>query len=328
MPCMNDLPFALGISHLSFLKPNEKRVLGENIDNLKDLALLSIDDISRIVRRVIQSNLWFPDEIEKQVAYSMKIMQAYNINSCLYNNEKYPALLKEIFDPPFMLFWRGNIECTHKKTAAVVGTRRASAQGLKAAFEISKKLAEKNVTVVSGLALGIDGAAHKGALSAKLPENAEAGNTCAVLACGVENIYPAGNRRLGGAILERGGCILSEYPPGSPPQKWCFPARNRLISGLSSITAVIEAPAGSGALITADFAIEQGRELAFYAGCAEQKAEHKKVELTETKKMDINQYISDGAPVIKNADELMALMNSDHSGHECRMKQQFFDFFE
>ncbi|MBR6216870.1 MAG: DNA-processing protein DprA, partial [Spirochaetaceae bacterium] len=126
----------------------------------------------------------------------------------------------------------------------------------------------------------------------------------AVLACGVESIYPASHRRLGRIILEKGGCILSEYPPGWLPLKWCFPARNRIISGLSSVITVIEAPRGSGALITADFAIEQGRELVFHECCTKQPGQ----ELTQTKKMDINQYINDGAPVISSADEILAVI--------------------
>ena len=306
MPCMNNLPLALGISHIVFLKPCEKRVLSRNISSLKELEQLTLSDISKIMKREIKSSLWFPERLEKQVEYSLKIMQAYNIKTCLQEDDDYPALLKEIFDPPFMIFWRGNIGCLAEKTAAVVGTRHATAQGLKAAFEISKSLAENGVTVVSGLAHGIDGAAHKGAVSAKTGKADGSASTCAVLACGVENIYPAGHRRLSRVMLEKGGCILSEYPPGSPPQKWCFPARNRIISGLSSITAVIEAPAGSGALITADFAIEQGRELVFHECCTRQPEQ----ELTQTKKMDINQYINDGAPVISSADEILAVIQN------------------
>ena len=307
MPCMNDLPLAIAVSYMSFLKPDEKQKLWKTVESIKELALLSISDISKIIGRVFRKCEWFPEEIEKQVAYALKIMKAYNIKSCLQNDVDYPSLLKEIFDPPFMLFWRGNIRCLNRKCAAIVGTRHASALGLKASFEISKALVEKSITVVSGLALGIDGAAHKGAVAARLPaEKQKAGATCAVLACGIESIYPASHRKLGGIILEKGGCILSEYPPGWYPQKWCFPARNRIISGLSSITAVIEAPRGSGALITADFAIEQGRELAFHA-CG---VKHTAVELTESKKMDINQYVNDGAPVINNADELIALMRA------------------
>ena len=304
MPCMNNLPLALGISYMAFLKPGEKRVLSGNIASLKELVQLTIKDISKIVRREIKSSAWFPERLEKQVEYALKIMQAYNIKTCLLDDRDYPLLLKEIFDPPFMLFWRGNIGCLAEKTAAVVGTRRASAQGLKAAFEISKNLAENGVTVVSGLAHGIDGAAHKGAVSAKTAKPDSGASTCAVLACGVENIYPEGHKRLSRVMLEKGGCILSEYPPAWSTQKWCFPARNRIISGLSSITAVIEAPAGSGALITADFAIEQGRELVFHECCTGQP----KQELTQTKKMDINQYINDGAPVISSADEILAVI--------------------
>lgn len=318
MICMNELMLAVAISSMPFLKPNEKQKLWKTVHNIKELAQLSISDISRIAGRGFRDCEWQPESIEKRSEYALKIMKAYSIKTCLSDDKEYPALLKEIFDPPFMLFWRGNIGCLHRKCAAVVGTRHATATGLKASFELSKALAEKSVTVVSGLALGIDGAAHKGAVSAKLPENQQqAGSTCAVLACGVESIYPASHRRLGRIILEKGGCILSEYPPGWLPLKWCFPARNRIISGLSSITAVIEAPRGSGALITADFAVEQGRELAFHA-CGVKPA---KMELTESKKMDINQYVNDGAPVISNADELISLMNSAQNVQEPAEKQ-------
>ncbi|NLK46597.1 MAG: DNA-protecting protein DprA [Treponema sp.] len=304
---MNELALGIGISSLTFLKPSEKDMLKKNLDNIKDLALLSIDDISNIIKRNLKTTLWKPQEIEKYTENCLKIMEVYNINVCFIEDKEYPSLLKEIFDPPFMIFWRGNIECVHKKSVALVGTRKASAQGLKIAFDIAKNVAANGFTVISGLALGIDGAAHKGAISARVDNDniKKHGATCAVLACGVENLYPTSHRKLGGTIIEKGGCILSEYPPDSKPQKWCFPARNRIISGLSSVVAVIEAPKGSGALITADFAIEQGRELVFHTFGANSN----KPELTESKKMDINQYVSDGAPIIKNADELIKIIN-------------------
>ena len=122
MPCMNNLPLALGISHIVFLKPGEKRVLSRNISSLKELEQLTLSDISKIMKREIKSSLWFPERLEKQVEYALKIMQAYNIKTCLQDDDAYPVLLKEIFDPPFMIFWRGNIGCLAEKTAAVVGT--------------------------------------------------------------------------------------------------------------------------------------------------------------------------------------------------------------
>lgn len=319
MICTNDLPLNVCISGLEFLKPHEKRILRNNLDNIKELALLSISDISNIVHRAIKTSLWHPDEIEKQTAYRLKLLEAYDIKVCTMEDNDYPALLKEIFDPPFMLFWRGNIECALKKSIAIVGTRHASAMGLKTTFEVAKKIAEKGINVVSGLALGIDGAAHKGALAARIADTNRNGSTCAVIACGVDSLYPASHSKLGGSIIEKGGCVLSEYPPASLPQKWCFPARNRIISGLSSVTAVIEAPAGSGALITADFAIEQGRELAFHAYGVNQKYK----EPVDSKKMNINRYVHDGAPIVKNADELIEMLNSSQTVKE---KQTEFDF--
>jgi DNA processing protein len=138
--------------------------------------------------------------------------------------------------------------------AAMVGTRRPRGAALRAAFEIGRDLGRLGVSVVSGLALGIDAASHRG--------NLEGGaGTYAVLGSGADEIYPASNRPLARRILETGGGILSEYPPGTAPRKWHFPARNRIISALARGTLIVEAPAKSGALITARFALEQGRDL-------------------------------------------------------------------
>jgi DNA processing protein len=138
--------------------------------------------------------------------------------------------------------------------AAVVGTRRPSSQGAKRAFDIGLELGKAGIPVVSGLALGIDSMAHRGNIEAGSP-------TVAVLGSSPDMVYPASNRFLAKRILETGGVILSEYPPGTGPRKWNFPERNRIISALARGTIIVEAPEKSGALITAKFALEQDRDL-------------------------------------------------------------------
>ncbi len=165
---------------------------------------------------------------------------------------EYPALLKNIFDPPFVLYVKGDCACLTRRAVAIVGSRFASPTGLQGARKLAEDLAEQGVLVVSGLARGIDTEAHEGALVK--------GMTCAVLGCGPDVCYPPENRRLFDAIPGK-GAIVSEHPPGTKPEKFYFPRRNRVISGLSSGTVVVEASSRSGALITSSFAMEQGRDV-------------------------------------------------------------------
>jgi DNA processing protein len=166
----------------------------------------------------------------------------------------YPPLLREIYDPPVLLFYRGSLPDGNRPAVAVVGTRRPRGGTLKAAFDTGRDLGLQGISVVSGLALGIDAMAHRG--------NLEGGaGTYAVLGSGADEIYPASNRPLALKILEGGGGILSEYPPGTEPRKWRFPARNRIIAAIARGTLIVDAPAASGALITARLALEQGRDL-------------------------------------------------------------------
>jgi DNA processing protein len=165
----------------------------------------------------------------------------------------YPPLLREIHDPPPRLYLRGNPAVLLQPQLAIVGARRASAAGLRLARDIAAALAEAGIVVCSGLALGIDGAAHRGAIEA-------GGETTAVLGTGVDTIYPRRHRALGEAIAS-GGCLVSEFPPDTAPLPHNFPRRNRLISGMSLGTLVVEAALPSGSLITASTAMEQGRDV-------------------------------------------------------------------
>lgn len=165
----------------------------------------------------------------------------------------YPALLLEINDPPFVLYLKGQRELLQRPMLAVVGSRNASAQGLRDAQAFAQNLAEAGLTIVSGLALGIDAAAHEGALQST-------GHTIAVMGTGMDIVYPARNRNLAHRIAER-GLLLSEFAPGTPSVASNFPRRNRIISGLSRGCLVVEAALQSGSLITARQALEQGREI-------------------------------------------------------------------
>ncbi|HZQ16960.1 MAG TPA: DNA-processing protein DprA [Gaiellaceae bacterium] len=170
------------------------------------------------------------------------------------SDASFPARLRSIHDPPPGLFLRGEapVELLERPCVAVVGARACSAYGTAVALAFGRELAAAGVVVVSGLARGVDGAAHRGAL--------DAGATVAVLGCGIDRDYPRAHAGLAASVAGR-GLIVAEYPPGVEPAPWRFPARNRIVAGLCAATVVVEARERSGALITADFALEEGREV-------------------------------------------------------------------
>ncbi len=170
-------------------------------------------------------------------------------------DKNYPLLLKKIFNPPQVLYLRGEI-LENEKCFAIVGTRRCSEYGKSVAFLIARDLSKAGLTIVSGMAIGIDTYAHKGTIDVD-------GRTIAVLGTGIDkqSIYPPENLELSKKILEKKGCLISEYPPKTRGNKFTFPERNRIISGLSLGVLVIEANFGSGALITAKYAREQKRKI-------------------------------------------------------------------
>jgi DNA processing protein len=167
----------------------------------------------------------------------------------------FPAMLRAIHDPPHGLFLRGSagVDELRRPGVAIVGARACSAYGRHVARLLGRELAAAGLVVVSGMARGVDGEAHRGALEA-------GGVTVAVLGCGIDRDYPAAHAELARRIAER-GLIVSEYPPGVEPAPWRFPARNRIVAGLALATVVVEARERSGALITADFALEEGRDV-------------------------------------------------------------------
>jgi DNA processing protein len=178
----------------------------------------------------------------------------FNIKYISILNSEYPTYLASIFDPPLLLFYRGDLSCLSKNPAlAIVGTRRPSNYGLQMTGRIGSQLAESGFTIVSGLAYGIDSAAHNSVLDLDM-------KTAAVMATGPDIVYPPGNRKMAEKIINK-GVILSEYFPGSKAEKWYFPTRNRIISGLCKGCVIIEGSRKSGALLTAKFALDQNRDV-------------------------------------------------------------------
>jgi DNA processing protein len=168
-------------------------------------------------------------------------------------DERYPPLLREIHDPPSCLYVRGNPAALAQPTVAIVGSRRASSAGLRLARSYALQLGQAGLQVCSGLAIGIDGAAHAGSMDAQK-------QTIAVMATGIDSVYPRRHESLAQRICTQ-GCLVTEFPPGMPPRRENFPRRNRIISGMSVGVLVVEAALASGSLITARTALEQGREV-------------------------------------------------------------------
>ena len=198
----------------------------------------------------------------------------------------YPARLKEICDAPSLLFARGKLLPQDELAIAIVGTRHATPYGIRQAERLARGLAAAGFTIVSGLARGIDAAAHRGALSA-------GGRTLAVLGSGLLNIYPPEHKNLASQISEH-GAVLSEYPSLRPPKSGTFPQRNRLIAGLSLGVIVVEAPERSGALISATMAAEQGREVFAVPGPVDQRASK-----------GCHQLIRDGAKLVESVEDVI-----------------------
>lgn len=176
------------------------------------------------------------------------------INVLDLSEKNFPALLKEIPGAPEKIYFRGVLDPLNNPCIAIVGTRKLTDHGKSIAKKFAKSLVDRGFTIVSGLALGIDSAAHEGALEA-------GGKTVAVLATGMDTVYPSQNKGLAEKILENGGALISEYPENTPSYPSQFLERNRIVSGLSLATIVIEAPIGSGAISTAHHAVEQNREV-------------------------------------------------------------------
>ena len=204
-----------------------------------------------------------PDSVDSLIARDLQAAAEAEIQAVrklggdilLLDDGVYPSSLREIYDPPIVLYVKGAwSDCLDQPCLGVVGSRRCSTYGQNSALMLARDLAQRGVTIVSGFARGIDAAAHRGALEA-------GGRTVAVLGTGIDEVYPRDHKALAGEILERGGALVSQFPLGTPPVSENFPYRNRIISGLSLGIVVVEAAENSGSLITARLAIEQNREV-------------------------------------------------------------------
>lgn len=227
----------------------------EKIYKLTKEELLKIEGIGEeIAKNIIVS------KNEKLLDYHIKYMKENNIDIIHIYEESYPQILKEIYDPPISLYIKGNKDILNNKNIGIVGCRDCTDYGKKAAKYFAYNLARENINIVSGLAKGVDSYAHLGCLST-YKESQNCGKTIAVVGNGLNMIYPKENIELANEIIKSGGAIISEYPCGTKPDKMNFPARNRIISGISSGIIVVEAKEKSGTLITVDFALEQGRDV-------------------------------------------------------------------
>ncbi|WP_295797222.1 DNA-processing protein DprA [uncultured Treponema sp.] len=311
----------IAISSITFLSAKEKILLKKNIDSMDNLALLSIEELSTIIGRSLGRAVWNGNVCRAFAEKSFSLAESKGVNSVFYYEAEFPAMLRTIPDPPYAFFYRGTLEALKKPCVSVVGTRRVCEKTARAAFGFAKEAAFSAQTVISGLANGIDSFAHKGALASGILQS-----TAAILPCGIDTVVPYGNRSLAQQIVKDGGFIASEYVPGIPAEPWRFVQRNRLVAALSSCTVVVHAPAGSGALITADFALDYNRDVVFHSAgfCSEAKKNghggKKNVRTSE-------KFIEEGAPVIENYADFVTVRKNAPGFKVCKNKGQleFFD---
>lgn len=326
---LEKLLLELSLGRITFLSLKEKQFLKKNLDSSHSLAILSIEDIEKITGRHFSKRvIWNGKENLRMAEISLQRCRQYNIGILLSTDSQYPELLRQISDPPYLLFYRGNVELLQHHCVSIVGTRKLSTAGKSAARQFAYDAAMDGCVVVSGLANGADGYAHLGAVDSYFDclekglnvENT--GRTVAVLPSAIDEVVPASHKKLAAQIIETGGLLISEYEPGMAIANWHYVGRNRIIAGLSDSTVVIEAPAGSGALITADFALENGRDVFFHEVCFSGNAK----QISEVVRMQLEKdhavgkvsrykientpekFLEAGAPVIKDyKDFCMAL---------------------
>ena len=238
--------------------------------------------------RVVESIL-HRRQILDVIGYYQKIIDS-GIKIVLETEEGYPRRLKDIAKPPPVLYIRGSYTMEDEWAVSIVGTRRVTSYGKQVTTELANFLARNGITVISGLARGVDSIAHQNAIDA-------GGRSIAILGCGVDCIYPPENRKVAEEMIQR-GALISDYAPGTPPDAKNFPPRNRIISGLGLATVVIEAGERSGALITASFAVEQGREVFAVPG-----------PIYAPQSKGTNALIQQGAQPFLSPEELLELLN-------------------
>ena len=248
-----------------------------SLPQLKKLQGITEEDVKEIHR---SQKKW---DVDKEW---FRLMEQ-GIGFVSQEQETFPEKIRHIHNSPYALYYVGKLPDENRKTIAIVGARVRSAYGSQVAAELGKTLAQNGIQVISGLARGIDRDAHQGALEGN-------GDTYAVLGCGVNICYPSENRYLYNKMIETGG-VISEYPPGTQPASGRFPARNRIIAGLSNCVVVVEAKEKSGSLITADFAMEQGRDVYAVPG-----------RITDPLSQGCNRLIKQGAGTIISMEDFLS----------------------
>lgn len=282
----SDLKYWIWLSSLANITPRRKYLL---LEWYKDPALLwevseSELKISGLCSAKVIKQLT-DKEARRTTAHTYESLKRCDADVITIYDKTYPNMLKNIPDPPLVLYCRGKLE-EEARYISVVGSRRATWYGLDIAKRLSREMAGHGITVVSGMARGIDSKAHKGAIEG-------GGRTVAVLGCGVDIAYPPENRGLMNDIIQN-GAVISEYIPGTEPSQFNFPARNRIISGLSQGVAIVEAGKKSGSLITADFALDQGREVFAVPG-----------NINSNNSTGTNRLIRDGAKIVTNVGDIL-----------------------
>ena len=288
-------PYLLWFAAIQGIAPEKKIELHQHISSIEHLYQRSDEEVTEI-SQLIEHPL---SELELSILHGARfqsiseihnlpsILEQHHIHVALWNSHSYPTSLLDIASPPYALYYKGALPLESSASTAIVGARRCTAYGESQALEFSESLAEKGVQIISGLAYGIDSFGHRGALNG-------GGKTYAILGCGVDICYPRSNIGLYSNILEEGGGIISEYPPGTPPLHYHFPQRNRIISALSDVVLVMEAKAKSGSLITVDVALEQGKEVFALPG-----------PIHSALSQGCNQLIRQGAGILLSTEQLM-----------------------
>lgn len=250
---MNEIQYWIWLSRIEKLGSIKTQKLlkkyghPKNIWNAKKEELLKVEGIGEETAKQI-----LKEEYRINLNKYEKYMKEHNIELIHIYDKYYPEKLKKIYDPPIVLYIKGDKTILSEFSLAIIGCRNHTKYGEIVAKNISYEIAKNKIVTISGLAIGIDSIAHIQTLKAK-------GKTIAIIGNGIDNIYPSENKKLAEEIVKNGGVIVSEYVIGTKPQKMNFPARNRIISGLSNGVVVIEAKKKSGTMTTVDFALEQGK---------------------------------------------------------------------
>lgn len=248
-----ELIYLNALNSLSFLGSNRIKTLLDHFGTAEAAWKAPNQDLIKILGLTEKTDKFNQERSKIEPEQEWGRLTEKKIKCITPETEGYPALLKQISLPPLILYYRGSLQKIDRPSVAIVGSRRCTFYGQEVAYRMAVELSEQGVNIISGMALGIDTAAHRGALD-------KSGYTVAVLGCGLDRCYPPGNADLMEQIVSD-GTVISEFPIGTEPLPGNFPQRNRIISGLSLGTLVVEATAKSGALITSDYALEQNREV-------------------------------------------------------------------